>query len=119
MAEAAFHLSYIFLIDDLFQFNSFFSFGLVTGHILSKGKSSLDLLGCWTTLVGRDKRFDSLYEVLDSASKGGSPNLLCLMQNKLNLLISGFASVLEPLWKPKTKDPYLFATYLSVHARLY
>jgi len=94
-----------------------FSFGLVTGHILSKGKSSLDLLGCWTTLVGRDKRFDSLYEVLDSASKGGSPNLLCLMQNKLNLLISGFASVLEPLWQAKTKNPSLYATCLSVHAR--
>jgi len=45
--------------------------------------------------------------VLDSASKGGPPNLLCLMQNKLNLLggdWSGFASVLEPLWQDQDQE---------------
>ena len=54
---------------------SFFSFGLVTGHILSKGKSSLNLLGCWTTLVGRYKLFDSTNWSVRQCKQGRPPKL--------------------------------------------
>jgi len=97
------------------QSNTFSPLGWL--YPIQREVTSLNLCGCWTTLVGRDKTFNSLFEVFDRASKGGPPILLCLMQNKLNLLggvWSGFASVLEPLWQAKTKSPFLYATNICL-----
>jgi len=69
-------------ISVLFNPISFFLWVGYWTYPIQREVTSLNLLGCWTTLVGRDKTFDSIYEVLDSASKGGPPNLLCLMQNE-------------------------------------
>lgn len=82
----------------------------------------LILQECWTTLVGRDKIFDSVMSSSVRHCKQGRPPKLTLSNadNKQNILTgdwSGFASVLEPFWQsPKTKDPFLFAINLSVHA---
>ena len=75
------------------QSDKFFSFGLVTGHILSKGKSSLNLLGCWTTLVGRDKIFDSTNWSVRQCKQGRPPKLA--MSNAEQTVVSWVVTSLD------------------------